>query len=50
VTQPSICDGANPASAIAASHASTASRISERPDSFENSVAPIPTTAAASSK
>ena len=28
---------------MAASHASTASCSSERPDSFENSVAPIPT-------
>src|SRR5262245_782677 len=48
VTMPSTCPGSRPASAIAASHASTARRRSERPDSFENSVAPIPTTAAAS--
>ncbi len=33
---------------MAASHASTASRSSERPESFENSVAPMPTIAAVS--
>ena len=47
---PSTCAGSMPASAIAASHASTARRRSERPESFENSVAPIPTMAPASSR
>ena len=48
VTMPSTCDASIPASAIAASHASTARRISERPEAFENSVAPMPTIAPAS--
>ena len=48
VTIPSIWDGSRPASAIAASHASTQRRISERPDAFENSVAPMPAIAPAS--
>ena len=46
VTSPSTSAGVRPASAIAARTASAASRSSERPESFENSVAPMPTIAA----
>ena len=42
VTRPSTSDGSIPASRKARSTASTASRSSLRPDSLENSVAPIP--------
>ncbi len=42
VTMPCTSDGARPASANAAATASTASRSSERPESLENSVAPMP--------
>jgi hypothetical protein len=45
---PSTSPGAMPASASAPAHASTASRSSLRPESFENSVAPMPTIAALS--
>ncbi len=42
VTRPSTSDAASPASASAASVASAESCSSERPDSLENSVAPMP--------
>ena len=42
VTIPCTSDGAMSASARAAATASTAKRSSERPESLENSVAPIP--------
>ena len=42
VTIPCTSDGATPASCKAAATASTARRSSERPESFENSVAPMP--------
>ena len=42
VTSPSTSAGAMPASSRAAATASTARRSSLRPDSFENSVAPMP--------
>jgi hypothetical protein len=45
VTRPCTSLGAIPASARARPTASTARRSSERPDSFENSVAPMPTIA-----
>ena len=45
VTIPSTSAGSMPASRRARSTASTASRSSLRPDSLENSVAPIPTIA-----
>ena len=44
VTMPSMSAGVRPASRIAARHASAASCISLRPDSLENSVAPMPAT------
>ena len=47
VTSPSTSAGRSPASASAASVASAASRSSLRPESLENSVAPIPAIAAA---
>ncbi len=46
VTMPSTSDGDRPASASAAREHSAASASSLRPESFENSVAPIPTIAA----
>ena len=46
VTIPSTSAGVSPASSNAARTASTASRSSLRPESLENSVAPIPTIAA----
>ena len=46
VTSPSTSAGRSPASASAARTASTASRSSLRPESLENSVAPMPTIAA----
>src|SRR5258708_3926195 len=46
VTIPSTSSGRNPASAMAAAQASTARRISLRPELLENSVAPIPAMAA----
>src|SRR3954447_13750098 len=46
VTSPSTSSAASPASASAARVASAESWSSERPDSLENSVAPIPATAA----
>src|SRR5690349_18678574 len=46
VTRPSTSAGSSPASASAASVASAASRSSLRPESLENSVAPIPAIAA----
>ena len=46
VTRPSTSAGASPASASAASVASADSWSSDRPDSLENSVAPIPAMAA----
>ena len=42
VTMPSTSDGSMPASRRARSTASTARRSSLRPDSLENSVAPMP--------
>src|SRR5690606_904728 len=42
VTSPSTSDAARPASASAARVAAADSRSSERPDSLENSVAPMP--------
>src|SRR5438105_2370833 len=48
VTKPSTSAGCTPASASAAAVASTASRISLRPESLENSVAPMPAIAARS--
>ncbi len=50
VTMPCTSDGAMPASASAAATASTASRSSERPESLENSVAPMPAMAVAPEK
>ena len=47
VTRPSTSAGLSPASASAADAASAASRSSLRPESLENSVAPIPAIAAA---
>lgn len=47
VTIPSTSPGVSPASSSAVRTASTANRSSLRPESLENSVAPIPTTAAA---
>ena len=47
VTSPSTSAGLSPASASAADVASAASRSSLRPESLENSVAPIPAIAAA---
>lgn len=46
VTRPSTSAGVSPASSRAARTASTASFSSLRPESLENSVAPIPTIAA----
>src|SRR3954470_903289 len=46
VDSPSTSLGSTPASSHAATHASSASCSSLRPESFENSVAPIPTIAA----
>src|SRR5438309_1215328 len=46
VTMPSTSAGARPASSRAAFTASVAMRISVRPESLENSVAPMPATAA----
>ena len=46
VTSPSTSAGVSPQSASAASVASTDSCSSQRPDSLENSVAPIPAMAA----
>ena len=46
VTKPSTSDGWRPASSMAAPTASIANRISLRPLSFENSVAPMPAMAA----
>src|SRR3954454_19972946 len=46
VDSPSTSLGSTPASAHAATHASNASCSSLRPESLENSVAPIPTIAA----
>ena len=46
VARPSTSAGVSPASASAASVASAESCSSERPDSLENSVAPMPTIAA----
>ena len=46
VTSPSTSDGRSPASASAAEAASAASRSSLRPESLENSVAPMPAIAA----
>ena len=46
VTMPSTSAGASPASSSAACTASTASFSSLRPESLENSVAPIPAMAA----
>ena len=42
---PSTSDGSTPASAQAARQASTARRMGVRPESLENSVAPMPTMA-----
>ena len=42
VTMPCTSAGAMPASSSAAATASTARRSSERPESLENSVAPMP--------
>ncbi len=42
VTMPCTSEGAIPASSSAAATASTARRSSERPESLENSVAPMP--------
>ena len=42
VTRPSTSEASSPASASAASVASADNWSSERPDSLENSVAPIP--------
>ena len=50
VTIPCTSDGAMPASCSAAATASTARRSSERPESFENSVAPMPAIAVAPEK
>jgi hypothetical protein len=47
VEMPSTSDGRRPASASAAITASQASRSSLRPESFENSVAPMPAIAVA---
>ena len=47
VTMPSTSAGSSPASAMAAVTASQASWSSLRPDALENSVAPMPTIAAA---
>ena len=46
VTRPSTSDGRSAASASAARTASAASRSSLRPESLENSVAPMPAIAA----
>ena len=46
VTRPSTSAGASPASSSAARTASAASRSSLRPESLENSVAPMPAMAA----
>lgn len=46
VTIPSTSPGVSPASSSAARTASAASRSSLRPESLENSVAPMPTIAA----
>ncbi len=46
VTMPSTSAGVRPASSRAACTASTASRSSLRPESLENSVAPMPAMAA----
>jgi hypothetical protein len=50
VTSPSTLEAGTPASSNAASQASTASSIGVRPESFENSVAPIPTIAVSEEK
>ena len=50
VTIPSTSAGAMPASSSAASTASTARRSSVRPDSLENSVAPMPAMAVVPAK